>query len=97
MTPETREPDRFREERRRILRRAALFTYGTFLAAVVVAVLGAALVAWILSFAGFPFRETWLVLIVVILGVPAIARIVAALRGNGGSPPEGGPGEGERG
>jgi len=90
MAPAPRDPDRFREERRRILRRAAVFTYATFFAALVVAVIGAALVAWMLSFAGFPFRETWLVLIVVILGVPLLARLVAAVRGKGGEAPSGG-------
>ena len=79
------------------MRRAALFTYGTFLAAVLLAVVGAAVVAWILSFAGFPFRETWLVLIVIILGVPLLGRIILALRGKDGEPPEGGPGEDENG
>lgn len=69
------------------MRRAVVFTYATFFAALVVAVVGAALVAWILSFAGFPFRETWLVLIVVILGVPLLARIVAAVREKGGEAP----------
>lgn len=72
--------DRFRQERRRILRRAALLTYGLLAAAIGVAVVGAAVVAWILSFAGLPFRETWLVLIVIILAVPLIGRIVEAVR-----------------
>jgi len=94
MARASRDSDRFREERRRILRRAAVFTYATFFAALVVAVVGAALVAWLLSFAGFPFRETWLVLIVVILGVPLLARLAAAVRGKGGTPPQEGPEEG---
>ncbi len=72
--------DPYRRERRRILRRAALYTYGFLVAAILVAVVGAAAVAWILSFAGLPFGETWLVLSVVILAVPVIGRIVEALR-----------------
>src|SRR5690606_41784646 len=90
MAPAPRDPDRFREERRRIVRRAVVFTYATFFAALVVAVVGAALAARILSFAGFRFRETWLVLIVLSLGGPLLARPAAARRGKGGAAPSGG-------
>ncbi len=75
------EHDPTREERRRILRRAAAYTYGFLLAAILLAALGAAFVAWLLSLTGLPFRETWLVLIVVVLAVPLIGQIVAAIRG----------------
>lgn len=80
MSGRNADSERFRQERRRILRRAALYTYGFLFAAIAVAVIGAAVVAWLLSFTGVPFRETWLVLIVIILVVPLIGQLVEALR-----------------
>lgn len=62
--------DAEREIWRRVLRRAAVFTYALFFAAVAVAIGGSALLAWLLVPAGFPFRQTWLVLSVAMLLIP---------------------------
>ena len=82
--------DEHREVVRRALRRATLYSYGLFAAAVIVAVAGAALVAWILSRLGFPFLLTWLILAAVMLIIPLIAVAVGAVRERGR--PGGGPG-----
>lgn len=79
---EPHEPDR--EAVRRALRRAALYSYGLLAAAVIVAVAGGALVAWILSRMGFPFLLTWLILAAVMLVIPLIAVGVGAMRDRGG-------------
>jgi hypothetical protein len=51
--------------RRRLIGRATAYTAAFLAAGVVVAVLGAALVAWLLTFAGQPFRRTWLIVTVI--------------------------------
>lgn len=82
------EPEPQKEKRRRILRQAMLFTWGFFLAAVVVAVVGSALVAWLLSTTGLPFLETWIVLSVVVLLIPLIGIGVEAIRAKRKRPDE---------
>lgn len=69
-----------RERQRRILRRATLLTGGLALAAVVMAVVGSALIAWFLSVTGLPFRATWLALTLIVLVVPVIGVAVGAIR-----------------
>jgi hypothetical protein len=54
------------EARRQIVRRATLYTAGFIAAAVGISIIGAAVVAWLLTFAGQPFLRTWLVLSIVI-------------------------------
>lgn len=66
-------------ERRRLVRRATLYTVGFFAAAVLVAVVGAAIIAWMLSNFGLPFRPTWLIIAALVLGVPLLAALVRAL------------------
>lgn len=82
-----------REARRRILRRASLFTLGFSLAAIAVAVAGSALVAWFLSITGLPFRATWLSLSGFVLAVPLAGQLVGAVRerrrGSGGQGTQG--------
>jgi hypothetical protein len=51
--------------RRRLISRATTYTAAFLAAAVAIAVLGAALVAWLLTFAGQPFRRTWLIVTVI--------------------------------
>lgn len=83
MVKEPSDSDPGRKARRRILRRAALFTYGFFLTAVIIAVVGSALVAWLLSVTGLPFLETWIIITVIVLLVPLIGMGLGAIRRNG--------------
>lgn len=81
--------DPFRAERRRIVRRATWLTLGFFLAAVVVAVVGSAIVAWLLSTTGLPFLKTWIALSIIMIVVPLIWIAVEAIRrrrGGGDAP-----------
>jgi FtsH-binding integral membrane protein len=88
MADRPQDGDTERERRRQILRRARFFTYGLFLMAVVVAVLGSALVAWLLSTTGVPFLETWIVVTIIVLVAPLIGLLVSRIRGNGQHPGE---------
>ena len=66
------DPDRTAAALGRLRRRLRLYTYALVAATAVAVVGGAALVAWLLRPAGLPFRETWLVSGVLILGIPAV-------------------------
>lgn len=76
--------DSYREERRKILRRATLHVYLTWLAALLVGVLGSAVVAWFFSRAGLPFRETWIVVAIIVIVVPLIGMAVGEIRRRSG-------------
>lgn len=67
----------------RLRRKMRLYTYALVAATAVAVIGGAALVAWLLRPSGLPFRETWLVSGVLILGVPAVG--LALRRVFGGS------------
>jgi ABC-type Fe3+ transport system permease subunit len=84
VSAQTSSGDPQREAWRRALRRAALYSYGLFAAAVVVSLAGAALIAWLLTRVGFPFVATWLTVAAVMLLIPLIALGLRALRGGGG-------------
>jgi len=60
-----------------------LYTYALIAVTAVAVVGGAALVAWLLRPAGLPFRETWLISGVLILGVPAVGLALQRMRGGG--------------
>ena len=60
---------------RRILRRATLYTWGFFVAAILVALGGSALLAWMLTRVGLPFIETWLAVTIIVL-LPSLIGIV---------------------
>lgn len=81
-------PDPEREQRRRIVRQATLWTLIYAASGVGVAVAGAALVAFLLVFAGMPFLATWAVTSVLLLVLPLLALAVRELRAklSGGSP-----------
>lgn len=66
--------------RRALLRRATLYTVGFFAAGLVVAALGAALVAGLLHLSGLPFRRSWPVLFAVVLGGAGLALLIQNLR-----------------
>lgn len=74
MSPgDARDPEA--QARRRIVMRATLYMYGFLTAAIVVALGGAALIAWFASRRGFPFLQTWLVLSMIIL-LPSLLMLV---------------------
>lgn len=80
MTDLTPVEERERAVRRRILRQVTLWTFIYMLAAVLVAVIGAALVAFLLTFAGMPFLPTWGVTTLVILVVPLVITAAREIR-----------------
>ena len=63
------------EVRRQIIRRATYFSVGFLAAGLVIALAGAAFVAWLFSRGSLPFFETWLVVtaIIVLPGLVAAA------------------------
>lgn len=69
------EPEEFDEERRRIVRRAGRLVWGVAALAIVVAIGGGALLAWLLVGAGFPFLRTWVILSLLLLAVPGLVHL----------------------
>lgn len=65
------DPERMREA----VRRAGLYSALFVVAAVLVAVVGAALVAWLLTFTGMPFGRTWLIVSLVVV-LPGLAGAI---------------------
>lgn len=72
------------EERRRIVRQVARITWGLRAAAVALAVLAGALIAWLFTGAGWPFLRTWAIISVLLLAVPAAVHL-APWGGQGGN------------
>ena len=68
-------PEEQDRERRRIIRRITLITWGLGAAAVVLAVLGGALLAWVLMGAGWPFLRSWLIISLLLLLVPLAVHL----------------------
>jgi uncharacterized membrane protein len=66
--------------RKAVVRRATLYTVLFTGAAVLVAALGAALVAWLLTWAGLPFRRTWLVVTLVVVLPGLLAAVWKFIR-----------------
>jgi high-affinity Fe2+/Pb2+ permease len=79
MTPHGMDPQR--AARRQIMRRATLYSLGFMLAGIVIAVAGAALVAWLLSRGRLPFLETWIVVLLIIVLPGLIATVWKTFRG----------------
>ena len=69
MNPEKR-PEDFDAERRKIVRKLGFLTWGARLLAVLLALGGGALLAWMLSLAGFPFMRTWLNVSLLLILIP---------------------------
>lgn len=65
----------FDRERRLIVRKISLISWGLAAGAVVMAVIGGALLAWILIGAGFPFLRTWLMVSVLLLAIPSAVHL----------------------
>jgi ABC-type Fe3+ transport system permease subunit len=73
--------DEHDDARRQIVRRATLYSVGFLLAGLVIAIGGAAFVAWLLTRAGMPFRKTWLIVTVIIVLPGLLATIWKLIRG----------------
>ncbi|HSJ05346.1 MAG TPA: hypothetical protein VK936_01505 [Longimicrobiales bacterium] len=69
------------ETRRQILRRATVYTVSFLGAAIAIALLGAAFVAWLLTWRGQPFLRTWLIAAAIIVLPGLAAAIVRFVRG----------------
>jgi len=67
--------------RRRILRRATLYSLSFLAAGLIIALAGAAFIAWLMSRRGMPFVKTWLILTAIIILPGLIATIWKTIRG----------------
>ena len=67
-------------QRRALIRQASCYSIGFFAAGLLVAGLGAALVALLLRVAGMPFLPTWLGLSLLVIVVPLVGLLVQARR-----------------
>lgn len=77
-------PEDFDAERRRIVRKVGILAWGVAGLAVALAVVGGALAAWIMSVAGYPFLRTWLILSLLLLGIPIAVHLAPWSIGRGG-------------
>mgnify|MGYP001048680419 CR=1 FL=1 len=68
-------PEDLDQERRRIVRKVRLLTWGVAGLAVLLAIGGGALLAWFLTGAGFPFLRTWVILSLLLLAVPGLVHL----------------------
>jgi len=68
-------PEEYDEERRRIIRQISVLTWGLTAGAVFFAILGGALIAWIITGAGLPFLRTWLIASILLLAVPLAVHL----------------------
>jgi len=66
-----------------MVRASALYTFAFFATALVVAVGGSAVVAWLLSRGRLPFVTTWLVTIAIVVLPTAIGSLVRFVRSRG--------------
>lgn len=73
-------PDPQASARRKLVRRATLYTIGFMGAGLLVATAGAALVAWLLTHVGQPFLRTWLIVVALIVLPGLIATIWKLVR-----------------
>ena len=63
------------------MRRATLYSIGFLVAGLVIAIVGAAFVAWLLSRVGLPFTRTWLIVMAIIVLPGLLATIWNLIRG----------------
>jgi uncharacterized protein YacL len=70
------------EVRRQIIRRATYFSVGFLAAGLVIALAGAAFVAWLFSRGSLPFFETWLVVTAIIVLPGLVAAVWNSRRGS---------------
>jgi hypothetical protein len=76
----TGERDDGAETRRRLIRRAGLYTWGLFATALLVAFGGAALVALLIRVPGVSYVRMWLILSAVVLLPSAVGYLVQRFR-----------------
>ncbi len=84
-------PEDLDRERQRIVRRISAISWGLAAGAVVMAVLGGALLAWVFIGAGFPFLRTWLIVSVLLLAIPLAVHLAPRPKRRNGA---GGAGDG---
>jgi hypothetical protein len=77
---EQHEDDPTAEARRKLMKQASLYTYGYIGTAVVIALGGAALVAFLLRGLGWGFLRTWLVIVTIVLVPPLLWAVFGAVR-----------------
>ena len=68
-------PEDFDAERRKIVRKLGLLTWGARGLALLLAVGGGALLAWMLSLAGLPFLRTWVNVSLLLILVPVAVHL----------------------
>jgi hypothetical protein len=68
-------PEDFDADRKRIIRQISVVTWGLAAGALFFAVLGGALLAWILTGTGLPFLRTWIILSLLLLAVPLAIHV----------------------
>ena len=67
----------FDEQRRRIIRRMTMLTWGLWGAVAALALAGGALLAWMFrGLAGLPFGALWVLFAFVLVAVPALLHVV---------------------
>ena len=86
-----REPGDFDAERRRILRRLSVLTWGVWAVVAVLAAVGGLVLAWLFPGAfGWSFPVRWVVGSIVLVAAPAAVQAVMGRRASRGE----GPGDG---
>ena len=70
----------YRDRNAALIRKVGFYSMVMMLAGVAVAVVGAALVALLLRFAGMPFLPTWAVLSGLVIVVAAVAVLIRSRR-----------------
>jgi cobalamin biosynthesis protein CobD/CbiB len=69
------------DERRRLFRRMEwTFVYGPPLIALFIAVFGAMFIAWLVAIPGTTFWLRWIVLVLVLLGIPIAWQVIQRMR-----------------
>lgn len=66
---------------RGIIRKASLYTWTFTAAAVVLPLAGTALIAWLLTFGGLPFLDTWIALSIIVYLPSLIGMVWKTVRG----------------
>jgi uncharacterized protein YacL len=69
------------DARRQIVRRATIYSVSFLAAGLIIAVAGAAFVAWLLSRGSLPFMKTWLIVTAIIVLPGLVATIWKLIRG----------------
>jgi hypothetical protein len=67
--------------RKELLHRATVYTVSFFAAGMVIAMIGAAFVAWLLTWRGQPFMRTWLIAMAIIILPGLLAGLWKLVRG----------------